>query len=425
MEIVLIGLNHRTAPVELRESVSFTKEQARDAAEQLRSRDILDEVLILSTCNRSELYGVAHPHIGDSVAAMEDFLSTYHQIERSQLHGVLYRHKNRDAIRHLYRVATGLDSMFLGETEILGQVRDAYQAALHQRLTGRVLNRLFQGAMEVGKRVRAETGISVRPVSVAFAGVKLAEQIFGRLNAHRALILGAGATSEQVVKHLRDRGIQSLRVLNRTAEHAQELANRFGGEVVPWERLPDALEWPDLIVTSVSSPEPILTKELLDHTMVSRRNRPLLVIDLGVPRNVAPNTTGLPNFYLYNINDLTEIVEQNKKAREKEIPRAEALLEKQIYKFMQWQAGVAACSVLAELRAIPASERSASLRQRLAAMTHLSEQDRIQAEQLLQNFLKDGLLDPETCLTDLKTINRKFPALEALRNLLHTAQLKS
>jgi len=327
MEIVLIGLNHRTAPVGLRERVAFSKEQARDAAEQLRSRCILEETLILSTCNRSELYGVSHPHIADGAAALQDFLAAYHRLEPSKLDGALYRHRDRDAIRHLYRVAAGLDSMLLGETEILGQVRDAYQAALSHGVTGRVLNRLFQGAIEVGKRVRTETDIAVRPVSVAFAGVKLAEQIFGRLNDHRALILGAGVTSKQVVKHLRDRGIHSLRILNRTVEHARDLANRFGGEVLPWENLPEAMEWPDLIVTSVSSPEAILTRQLLDRAMATRGNRPLLVIDLGVPRNVAADAANLPNLYLYDIDDLTEIVEQNKKARQGEVPRAEAIIQ--------------------------------------------------------------------------------------------------
>ncbi|HXM96441.1 MAG TPA: glutamyl-tRNA reductase [Candidatus Dormibacteraeota bacterium] len=425
MQIVLIGLNHRTAPVGLRERVAFSKEQARDAAEQLRSRCILEETLILSTCNRSELYGVSHPRIADGAAALQDFLAAYHRLEPSKLDGALYRHRDRDAIRHLYRVAAGLDSMLLGETEILGQVRDAYQAALGHGVTGRVLNRLFQGAIEVGKRVRTETDIAVRPVSVAFAGVKLAEQIFGRLNHHRALILGAGVTSKQVVKHLRDRGIHSLRVLNRTVEHARDLANRFGGEVLPWENLPEAMEWPDLIVTSVSSPEAILTRQLLDRAMATRGNRPLLVIDLGVPRNVAADAANLPNLYLYDIDDLTEIVEQNKKARQGEVPRAEAIIEGQIEKFLQWQAGVAACSVLAELRATPAGERNAFLHKRLASMAHLSEQDRVHADMLLQDFLKNGLLDPDEGLNVMPKMGLKFQNLEALRNLIHANQQKS
>src|SRR5580658_1788857 len=224
MEIVLIGLNHRTAPVELRERVSFTGDQAQQAAEELRSKGVLSETLVLSTCNRSELYGVPPESAGDSAGAMELFLATFHQVELVTLGSSLYRRRDREAVRHLFRVSAGLDSMLLGEAEILGQVRDAYKIALDHGATGPVLNRMFQSALEVGKRVRTETEIGTRPVSVAFAGVKLAERIFGSLKGHSALILGGGATGEQVVNHLQDRGIAKLRVSNRSAERARELA---------------------------------------------------------------------------------------------------------------------------------------------------------------------------------------------------------
>src|SRR4029077_15771878 len=306
MEIVLIGMNHRTASVDLRERVAFTPEQAREAAEQLRSRGILEESLVLSTCNRSELYGVPREDATDSAGAVELFVASFHQLSLTELNGSLYRHRDSHAVRHLFRVSAGLDSMLLGEAEILGQVRDAYQMALDRGETGPVLNRMFQGALEVGKRVRNETEIGTRPVSVAFSGVKLAEQIFGRMNNHRALIVGAGATSEQVVRHLCDRGIKQLRVLNRTPEHAVDLAARFGGEVVPWENLTAALEWPDLIVTSVSSREPVLPRGKNERAMAARGNRALLLIDLGVPRNIAADAGDLYNTYLYNIDDLTE-----------------------------------------------------------------------------------------------------------------------
>src|SRR5467141_495938 len=213
MEIVLIGLNHRTARVELRERVAFSVEQACEAADQLRSRGILEETLVLSTCNRSELYGVPPETQADSAAQMEDFLASFHGMRPEELNGSLYRHYDRDAVRHLFRVAAGLDSLLLGEAEILGQVREAYRLALEHGATGPVLNRLFQGALETGKRVRSETELGTRPMSVASAGVKLAERIFGKLSDHRALIIGAGATSEQVVSHLRDRGIAQLYVM--------------------------------------------------------------------------------------------------------------------------------------------------------------------------------------------------------------------
>jgi glutamyl-tRNA reductase len=419
MEIVLIGLNHRTASVELRERVAFSAEQACEAADQLRSKGIFEESLVLSTCNRSELYGVQREISGDSARAVELFLATFHKMSPSELNGSLYRHHDTSAARHLFRVAAGLDSMLLGEAEILGQVRDSYRIALDHGATGPVLNRLFQGALEVGKRVRTETEIGTRPVSVAFAGVKLAEQIFGRLNTHRALIVGAGATSEQVVRHLCDRGVKQLRVINRTPEHAVDLAARFGGDVIPWENLSSALAWPDLVVTSVSSAEPILSRTLLEQVMAARGNRALLLIDLGVPRNVAAGAAGLYNIYLYNIDDLTEIVEQNKKARQAEVPKAETIIEEQIEKFMHWQAGVEAGAVIGDLRSKLKTESEAFLKDRLTSMPNLSVTDRAEVSKMLDDFLDRVLLNPAEKLRGIPDLRRKLQNLESLRDVFH------
>src|SRR6267154_6764513 len=424
MEIVLIGLNHRTATVELRERVAFSVQQACEAADQLRSRGILEETLVLSTCNRSELYGVPRELAADSSGAIELFLASFHQLPPAELNDSLYRHRDRNAVNHLFRVAAGLDSMLLGEAEILGQVREAYRIALDHGATGPVLNRMFQGALEIGKRVRSETEIGTRPVSVAFAGVKLAERIFGRMNNHRALIVGAGATSEQVVRHLCDRGIKQLRVLNRTAEHAADLAARFGGEVIPWENLTAALDWPDLIVTSISSNEPILTRAVIERAMSARGNRALLMIDLGVPRNVASDAGDLYTTYLYNVDDLTEIVEQNKKARQAEIPRVEAIIEEQIQKFLHWQAGATTGAVLGELRAKLAAEQELFLRDRLAAMPHLSEQDRAQVSNMLKEFVDRVVLEPAEKLRGIPELRRKLQNLVALRDLFHLRREK-
>src|SRR6202167_2594602 len=394
MEIVLIGLNHRTASVGLRERVAFTPEQAREAAEQLRSRGILEESLVLSTCNRSELYGVPREDATDSAGAVELFVASFHQLSLIELNGSLYRHRDSDAVRHLFRVAAGVASMLLGEAEILRQERDAYHIALDRGETGPVLNRMFQAALEVGKRVRNETDLGTRPVSVAFSGVKLAERIFGKLNNHRALILGAGATSEQVVRHLCDRGVKQLRVLNRTLEHAVDLAARFGGGVAPWENLAAALDWPDLIVTSISASEPILTRGIIERAMAARGNRALLLIDLGVPRNVSSDVGDIYNTYLYNIDDLTEMVEQNKKTREAEIPRAEAIIDEHVNKFLHWQAGVSARAVLGDLKTKLAAERDAFMKERLASMTNLSDADRAQVAAMMQEFTERLLLAP-------------------------------
>src|SRR5271169_7057655 len=311
MEIVLIGLNHRTASVDLRERLAFTSEQAREAAEQLRSRGILEESLVLSTCNRSELYGVPREDTPDSAGAVELFVASFHQLSLNELSGSLYRHRDSHAVRHLFRVAAGLDSMMLGEAEILGQVRDAYKFAHEQRATGPVLNRLFQGALEVGKRVRSETELGARPMSVASAGLKLAERIFGKLKERSALVLGAGTMSEQVVNQLRDRGISRLAVMNRSVERAAALAKEFGGTIVPWGSWDDALLTPDVVVTSVSTEDPVLLRSDLERVMSARGNRTLFLMDLAVPRNIEAAASEIYNVYVYNLDDLSDIVQQN------------------------------------------------------------------------------------------------------------------
>src|ERR1700676_3360473 len=228
MEIVLVGLNHRTAPVEVRERVSFTTEKAQRAAEELRARGILEETLVLSTCNRSEIYGVNSDANHESAAALSSFLSTFHEVLPDQLNPSLYHHYDHDAVRHLFRVSAGLESMLLGEAEILGQVRDAYLRAHEGRVTGPVLNRLFQAALEIGKRVRAETELGTPPIGGASAGMKLAEPICGKLLDRSALVLGAGTISEQVVSQLRDRKIKNLYLMNRSREKHEELAHQDG-----------------------------------------------------------------------------------------------------------------------------------------------------------------------------------------------------
>src|ERR1700720_3427608 len=247
MEIVLVGLNHRTAPVEVRERVSFTTQQARRAAEELRARGILEETLVLSTCNRSEVYGVPPESSHECAPGLSTFLSEFHSVRPDILSVSLYHHYDHEVVRHLFRVSAGLDSMLLGEAEILGQGREAYRCAHEHGATGPVLNRLFQGALEVGKRVRSETELGTRPMSVASAGVKLAERIFGKMNERSALVLGAGTISEQVISHLHDRGIAHIYVMNRSLERADNLARQFAGKVIAWDDWESALTLPDVI----------------------------------------------------------------------------------------------------------------------------------------------------------------------------------
>jgi len=417
IRVALIGCNHRTAPVELRERVAFTTEQALDAAKQLRSRGILEEAVVVSTCNRSELYGVpgdASPSVAD---AMEDFLTSYHRIPRGELAGRTYRWLGTDAIRHLYRVAAGLDSMLLGEAEILGQVRAAYSRALEHGATGPILNRVFQGALEVGKRVRAETEVAARPMSVSLAGVKLAERVFGSLKGRSALILGAGEVAEQVVEHLRNRGIGNLCVVNRSFDRARHLAERMGGEAVAWDSLETVLSSPDIIVTSIGDIGSVLTRDKFVRALAARDGRPVFVVDLGVPRNIAADVAGLYNLYLYNVDDLGEIVEQNKRAREAEIPRAETIIAEHVAKFENWRAALEATSIIDDLRGRFSAEREALLRERLAAMHGISPEERERLSKITEDLIERLLQEPTTRLRNGRGVPGHLSVIEALRRV--------
>jgi glutamyl-tRNA reductase len=417
IRVALIGCNHRTAPVELRERVAFTTEQALDAAGELRRRGILDEAVVLSTCNRSELYGVAPAADSGVTDAMEEFLTSFHRISRTELDGRLYRSEGTEAVRHLYRVAAGLDSMLLGEAEILGQLKTAYGQALDHGSTGPILNRAFQGALEVGKRVRAETEVGARPMSVSLAGIKLAERVFGNLRGHAALIVGAGALAEQVVEHLRSRAIGSLRVVNRSHDRAADLAERMGGEAVQWGSLEKVLAVPDIIVTSVGNVGHVLTREMLERSLQARGGRPVFIVDLGVPRNVEAESAGLYNLYLYNIDDLGEIVEQNKRAREAEIPRAEALIVEHVAKFETWRTALEAGSIVEDLRGRFRKHREILLRERLADMKDLSPDERQRLSSITEELIERVLDEPAERLRNARDMRGRLGAIEALRHL--------
>jgi glutamyl-tRNA reductase len=417
MEIVLVGLNHRTAPVEVRERVSFTNEQAQRAAEQLRDRGILEETLVLSTCNRSEVYGVPPESSHECAPGLSSFLSEFHAVRMEVLGVSLYHHYDREAVRHLFRVAAGLDSMMLGEAEILGQVREAYRFAHEHGATGPVLNRLFQGALEVGKRVRSETELGSRPMSVASAGVKLAERIFGKLSERSALVLGAGTISEQVVSQLRDRGIAHLYVMNRSRDRADDLAKQYGGEVVGWGEWEKALQLPDVIVSSVAAEEPVLRRDIVERAMATRGNRAVFLMDLGLPRNIDASVAKLYNVYVYNMDDLSEIVQQNRNARQNEVPKAESIVDEHVAKYLSWQASVELVGLVDALRAKVKEERASFIRSRMESMKHLTEADRVHVEKLMDEMLEKLLLEPAERLRGEKELRRKIQNVEALRDL--------
>jgi len=415
--IALIGCNHRTAPVELRERVVFTPEQAVRAANELCQMGVIEEAVVVSTCNRSELYGVTSESSESAPSVMISYFTEFHKLSPDELSGRMYRHAGPEAVRHLFRVACGVDSMLLGEAEILGQVREAYNRALENGSTGPVLNRLFQGALEVGKRVRAETEIGARPMSVALAGVKLAERVFGELKGHSALIVGAGAVAEQVVEHLRLRGIGELRVVNRSLARARELAERVGGQAGEWSNFERLLEQPDIIVTSVSGAEPVMTQALIERAMEARSGRAMFVIDLGVPRNVEAGAAELYNVYLFNIDHLGEIVEQNKKARVAELPRVETIVDEHVTKFLAWQSSLEAAGLLDAFRARLDAERRALLAAHFANTEGLSETERARFEKLTEELINRIVQLPSARLREARKLRRQLEGLAALREL--------
>ena len=417
MEIVLIGLNHRTAPLELRERVHFSPEQASRAAVELRSTGVLEEAVLISTCNRSEVYGVPASLQVDSAASLEQCLCGFHNLAPGSLDGSLYRRQGRQAVEHLFRVAAGLDSMLLGETEVLGQVRDAYKIALADGATGPTLNRVFQGALEVGKRVRSETALGAHAMSVASAAMKLAEQIFGKLTHKRALVLGAGSTGAKAAAQLRQRGIGHLSVANRSAERARELAARVAGECIAWESVTSVLHHPDIVVASVSGSEWMLTREAVAEAMAARQNSPLFLIDLGVPRNIAADVAGLYNVYLYNIDDLTGIVEQNRKSREDEVPRAEAIVAEHLDKFASWQAGSQAAAVINDLGDKLRHERENFAVEYRLELERFAPDDRERILRLMDSLLERILREPSARLLKEREIREKLQDIELFRDL--------
>lgn len=417
MEIVLVGLNFRTAPVEVREKVSFSADQARKVGEELRTQGILEETLVLSTCNRTEIYGVHADGNRESAGALATYLSGFHSLRPDVLNPSLYHHYDHDAVRHLFRVSAGLDSMLLGEAEILGQVREAYLDAHESHVTGPVLNRLFQAALEIGKRVRAETELGTRPMGVASAGMKLAERIFGKLSDRSALVLGAGTISEQVVSQLRDRKIKNLYLSNRSHDKAEELARQYDGKVMDWDVWDNALKLPDVIVSAVGVPDTLLTRAMIERAMSARGNRALFLMDLGLPRNIEPAAGDLYNVYLYTMDDLTEIVNQNRSARQTEVPKAEALVEEHVGKFISWQASVQLIGVLETLRGSLKERRAAFLHEKLLGINHFSEEDREHIGNMMDELIEKLLIAPAERLRSEKEHRKKIQSVEALRDL--------
>ena len=328
-----IGLSHRTAPVELRECVDFARGGTAEALAALAGRGVGRELVILSTCNRAEIYAVAGPDAPDAIGR---FFAEYHQLPLARLSEHLYVRQGADAARHLFRVAAGLDSLVVGEPQILGQVKAAYATASDGGYTSAITNRLFHTAFGVGKRVRRETGISEGAVSVSYAAIALAKKIFGDLQGLNVVILGAGGMAKLTGIHLKAQQVRQITIASRTLRAAESLAAEVAGRAVPWADLEAALSNADIVITATGAAEPVLTRASVQEVLRPRRQRPLFIIDIALPRDVESSVGDLDQVFLYNIDDLQGIVKENLARRSGELERAEAIVEEETARFTAW-----------------------------------------------------------------------------------------
>ena len=422
MRLLAVGLSHRTAPVELRETVDFSRKGLESALAELASRGIGRELVVLSTCNRAEIYAVAETdetadHIGR-------FFSDYHDIPHSEVRDHLYVHRGPDVARHLFRVAAGLDSLVVGEPQILGQVKAAYAVASDGQFTAALTNRLFHSAFSVGKRVRSETGLGEGAVSVSYAAIALAKKIFGDLKGRAVLILGAGEMAKLTGIHLQSQHVRQITIASRTLQTAQTLAARLEGVAVPWDRVDAALGAADIVVTATGASEPVLTRERVDEPMRSRRNRPLFIIDIAVPRDVDPAVGSLDQVFLYNIDDLRTIVQENLARRGAELARAEAIVDEEVVKYTAWMQSREIVPTVVALRQRFEAIRRGELQRLEPKLSGLPPEARARIDEVTRLIVEKLLLTPTEQLKSVSDEAMIVAYADALNRLFSLAQDK-
>jgi glutamyl-tRNA reductase len=349
MKVIVAGLNHNTADIEVREKVAFNGSKLQEGLIGLKNLPQVDEVVILSTCNRVELYaGVKDPETASE--SIKTFLSEFHDIDRSLLDKAIYVYDDVNAVRHIFRVASSLDSMVIGEPQILGQLKGAFDFALEKKATGILLNKLMKKAISVAKRVRSETRIAENAVSISFAAVELAKKIFTNLSEKVFMLLGAGEMAELAARHLMSNGVNEVIVANRRYERACELAKEFSGRPVALDNFLKEMVHSDIVICSTGAPNYILVKEQMQKVMKERKQRQVFIIDISVPRNIDPKINDLDNVYLYNIDDLQGIVDANMFERKKEAEKAERIIEEEIEPFFQWLSSLDSVPTIVALR---------------------------------------------------------------------------
>ena len=416
MLVVVTGISHNTAALELRERLALDAAAALEVACGLLGRGGVCEAVALSTCNRTELYMYGRDTSAARQAAVE-LLAERAGVTVASVAPSTYSHSGEAAIDHLFRVTSSLDSMVLGEYQIVAQIKDAYEAAREGGCTSVVFNRLFRHALEVGKRVRSETGIGEKPVSVSSAAVELAEQVFGRLKDHTALIIGAGETGELTATHLHAHGVRDILVTNRTFEAAQEMERRVAGRAVPFEDLEGHLAKADIVISSTSAPHHVVTRELVEHALRRRRGRPLFLIDIAVPRDVEPAVGQLDGAFLYDIDDLEQVVSRNRAEREREAVKASAIVAEELAQVDAWLRTLEVVPTIATLREVVEQIRAGEMQRLGGRLADLDDDQRAQVELLTSSIVNKILHLPTVTMKEVAGCDEGYVYVDAVRML--------
>ena len=416
MEFVIIGLNHETASLEIRERLAFQETELEKALSQVKSFPSLKEGMILSTCNRVEIYAATREP-EKTIFDLKHFLSQYHGFPLKDFEGDLYSLVGEEAVKHIFRVASSLDSMVVGEPQILGQIKSAYNMATEFRTSGFILHRLLHRAFQVAKRVRTETKISNSAVSVSSVAVELAEKIFGTLEKKTALLIGAGEMCELAARHLVSGGVEKILVTNRTYERAVMLAQEFKGESIPFEEMTQGLRRADIVISSTGSPQYLIHHDQVAKVLKDRKQRPIFFIDIAVPRDIEPAVNDIENAYLYNMNDLQKVVNDNIHDRKKEAQKAETIVQDEVVKFVNWYKSLEVTPTIIALRNKFEEIRKKELGKTLSLHPDLSEKEKKSLEALTSAIINKILHTPTTLLkqTDEETTADLY--LDTLRTL--------
>jgi glutamyl-tRNA reductase len=410
MNILVLGLNHKTASVEIREKLAFDRESCVSSMKTLKQQPEIKEILILSTCNRVEIYSV----VNDIEAGAEriiDYLAEFHQINKETIKHALYRFTIKDAIRHVFRVASSLDSMVVGEPQILGQLKDFFDIAIKEKATGVILNRFIRKAISVAKRVRTETAIAQNAVSISFAAVELAKSIFGSLANTSFMLLGAGEMAELAAKHLLNNGISSVVIANRTFGRAVELAKQFGGRAVPFDNFKRELLHADIVISSTGARDYVIKKQEMTQLMKERKYKQMFIIDISVPRNIDPEINAIDNVYLYDIDDLQGVVDANINERRTEAQKAEVIVESEIESFFQWYDCLDSAPSILALRKKAESIRTGELEKAMKRLNGIGEKEFKTIEAMTKAIVNKLIHPPTELLRSTSENNQETIAL--------------